>query len=254
MIKYFFPFLFVLLLFNQRVEAQDTLRFAALADNPPFSWIDGNIHRGIDIDIVREAGKRAGYIVEFTQTPWKRMIGRIKSSVDDGGFPLFYRPEREKFAVFSTVPIRMARFSMFIASDRTEATDFEGMKAYEGKTVGQIRGLGVSAAFAHELKEYRIRHVEVDSTDQGLQMLIRGRLDGFVNDTLTTQYMISKVNLSSQVTMLSPEVNEGEGVFLVFAKEKYKDTGEAMAAKFDAALKKMYEDGTIISIVKYYLQ
>ena len=253
MIRYICFLLLVTVLFWKDAEAQDVLRFSTLNDNPPFSWTEGNIERGIDVDIVREAAKRAGYGVDFTLAPWKRLIGRITNGLDDGGMPLFYRPKREEFAIYTTVPVRMARFSMFVQKNGDETRNYNGLAEFTGQRIGQVRGLGVSEGFRQSIKINQIKHKEVTSTDQGLQLLVRKRLDGFVNDTLTTQYMIAKMNLEMKIVIMAPEVNEGEGVFLVLSKKKYGEKGAAIAEKLDEALRSMYADGTIISIIQYYL-
>jgi polar amino acid transport system substrate-binding protein len=244
-------FLLIFLLFSTKAVASVDLRIAVLGNNAPFSWIEGNIERGIDVDIVREAGKRAGYNILFVMNPWKRMIGALKTGQIDGALPLFYRTEREEFAVFTTVPIRLAQFNMFVPAQESEDRRFPGFHAYRGKIVGKVRGLGVSADFARSAQENEIRLKDVASADQGVQMLVRKRFHGFVNDTLTTQYVIVQMGVGDKIKMLTPGVNKGEGVFVVLSRARFnEDQANVITQKFNKALQRMTEDGTITSIIQ----
>ena len=65
----------------------------------PYKWIDkdGQLVGG-DIDIVKEAFKRAGLKVNIKHMPWKRLIVEMQRGVVDGAFAAYRTKEREGFA------------------------------------------------------------------------------------------------------------------------------------------------------------
>jgi len=243
----FFVFVFVTLI-NLQAKAAEGLSVVVSDNNPPFSWSEQKIVRGIDVDIVREASKRAGYLVDIGVAPWKRMISMVKSGFADGGTSALYRKSREKFAVYTKVPLRQIQFGAFVR--KSSNFSYQSPSSFAGMDVGKIRGYAIGEAFDQAKEAGVFKITEVDSAAQGLKMLVNKRIDVFVSNETVTQYWVKKKGYGGDVKMLHPPVNQGEYVFWIFSRAKYK---AEMGAKINDALQSMTDDGTLSSIVQYYM-
>ncbi len=230
----------------------ENLTIAVNTNNAPFSWLDGKIARGIDVDIVREVAERAGHVVQFVVLPWKRVLNSVETGAVDGGTPAFYRTEREIFARYMKVPFRFAQFSAFVGKESN--LTYESPASLKGLTVGKLLGYAVGPKFDEVVKKKDLDIVEVMGVEQALHMLRLGRIDVFINNSVVTKYRAKQLNINEQFSMLTPPVNPGEGVFLIFSKAKFGSKETRFFDKFDEALQSAIDDGTIEAIFNHYTQ
>ena len=70
-------------LFTPVSYAEKTLKAATLI-YPPYEYPDDNNQsKGIAVELIQEASKRAGYKVEFDFFPWKRAVTMVESGQYD---------------------------------------------------------------------------------------------------------------------------------------------------------------------------
>ena len=87
------------------------LHFVSDANFPPYSYYENGKAKGIDLDIVNEAARRAGVDII---SPWKRALLMIQTAQADGAFSMFRTKEREMIVNFSKIefnpPDRKSKF------------------------------------------------------------------------------------------------------------------------------------------------
>lgn len=107
----------------------------------PYVTVDGTDIRGIDVDTVAEAGRRAGIKVRFQLLPWVRLERDLSSgAVSDVecAFAYTVTDARKAYMDFTTVPIKLTELSIF--ARRGTFDTFKGLEDLRARTVGIRRG------------------------------------------------------------------------------------------------------------------
>lgn len=213
----------------------------------PFTYMEDGEFRGINIDIVEEAAKRAGDSVEFQALPWKRVLRSVEVGEATGGMPAFQTAEREAYAHYTTVPVHESVYVVFVRAD----SDFEynGIESLQGMTVGIDAGFKLGDEFENAKgKVFTVD--EGKNTEINLKKLAGGRIDAFVSNHLTTLAVAKRLEMGGKFKVAETPVVPGRGAFLMFSKNV--EGGADRAAAFSKALESMREDGTIDAIVDKY--
>jgi len=104
------------------VVCADTLVLAA-ADTWPTAYLVYGWRKGMLVDLVTEAYRRAGHSVEVNLMPWARCLKDAETGEVDGVFSSFELPERERFLAFSKEVLTMQVISFFARSESTHSFD-----------------------------------------------------------------------------------------------------------------------------------
>jgi ABC-type amino acid transport substrate-binding protein len=208
----------------------------------PFTFLDekGEL-TGYDVDVFREAAKRAGFDARFVPTPWDSMfLGLESKKFDLVANQISKTPERAKKYLF-TDDYLLSGAQIIVKSSRpgtfSSLADLKGLKV----------GTGVGSNYAKMLEEHNAKHpdqkIRVETYDGDvttvLQDIAAGRLDATVNDRLTVGYAAQKLKL--------PVKAVGEPIEIVpshFVVRKDAQ-GEALVKQVNEALAAMKKDGTL---------
>lgn len=247
----------VLVVWSATVYAQalkrEILQIGTVENVAPYIWRNKGQLVGLDVDVVKEAAKRAGFDIEFVSLPWNRLMLSLEHGLIDGAMPFFYRNERAVFGYYTNVPLRVAQFHVFVSRENSDLTRFDSFHVFRQQRLGKVRGLTIRSDFVSQIERNQIELVSLGTADQALKLLIHDRLSGVVHDTMAVQYLIYKEGLGDQVRMLSSPVNNGEGVFLVFSRKKFGARAATLAKRFDDVLAEMHRDGTIDGLTRHYV-
>lgn len=252
MFKFAIVFLGVLFFQPQESKAAEKLTIAALINFEPYSFYDGDKVRGIDVDIIREASKRVGVEVEFKMAPWKRVLSLVRLGKVDGGTPALRRPEREEYAYYTNVPLRVSQHTAFTAKKNPFV--YNNLDSISGLKVVILRGYAIDKKFDDASKNDKFKLLETNSIDRALQQLTHGVADVFVNNDLPTLYVAKQMGYSNLISMQATPISAGEGTFLIFSKAKMGARGKDLVRQFDDALKSMADDGTSQKIISSYVR
>ena len=226
----------------------ETLNFAVQEDYLPFSSLDQSGKPvGIDVDIASEMGKRAGYEVEFSVLPWKRVLSNVERGESDGAMGAFKRPEREIFAQYMSNPTRYAVFGAF--SPQKKPYDYSGLDSLKGKKLEALIGFAVTpeidaAVEAGELDVSRVRSVET-----AVKKIAAARVDVYMGNAYVTRYVASQLGVRDKIHESSTTLNEGEAVFSILSRAKLGTNLDTVTAKLNDALASMIDDGTVQKII-----
>ena len=139
----------------------------------PYSFTEDGRMKGMDYDIVVEACRRMDIQAAVQFLPWNRMVHYVQDGNADAGFGLFYKKERESFALYPEVPLHYSRYSIFVK--KGNEFRFESLPDLYGKRVGFIRGYKVNDAFDRgtvlgaSLRRTRYPEVTVDRLALGVE-------------------------------------------------------------------------------------
>lgn len=167
------------------VSGFDKIVNLATHESPPYSG--GKLeNKGVLAEIVAAAFKKEGYIAKISVVPWKRALNGTKTGVYDGLFGRWYRKNREKWFMYSSLLIS----NEFIFLKRRESNlsfngDYSILKHYR---IGYIRGYANPPGIESIKDSIKIEMV-TDSI-QNLKKLEAGRLDLIMIDRILFRYLI----------------------------------------------------------------
>lgn len=215
----------------------------------PYVTQEGSEIRGIDVDVIAEAGRRVGIKVNFQLRPWVRLERDIALGIAsdvDCAFAYTLTDQRKTYMDFTTVPVKLTELSIFARRGNFEP--FRGIEDLKGKTVGIRRGFKMPAAMQALVDQGSIRLEEVNSDQQNFEKLARERIHAVLSNREVGMETVEQLG-TTDIVALSPSV-QVTPTYLVLNKAK----GLAdLAALFDRGLKAIAADGTYRKIRARYL-
>jgi len=195
---------------------------------------------GYDVEILREAFRRAGQSIDIVYYPWTRALVTAKAGSVDGLCSCSKRPEREPFFVYSDVMGDVGVGVFLVKGLERKVAAIADLKAL---SIGVVRAYNLQ----DELIDLGMTPVVVSSDEQGLRMLLVRRIDGFLTFRDTGKYILGK--LAADIDAPYVEFRAAP-YFACFSKAV---PGAAERVKlFNRGLAAMRADGTYDAILARY--
>ncbi|HYE52523.1 MAG TPA: transporter substrate-binding domain-containing protein [Azospirillaceae bacterium] len=219
------------------------LRFAWTPWEPFYVAAPGG-PAGIDHDIVAEAARRAGCTVTWQEMPWVRAFAMLKGGLIDGLAGAQRTREREGLGRF-VGPMRAGRNVLFVRRGEAGRYPFAALADLAGTPfrLGVQRGARYSQEYETLLAEGRLAGnlLEANGSAGGITMLVRGRVDGFLEGEAVGRHMARRLGMLEQVEIHPMPVSSNEAYMLLGTQTVPPD----VADRLDAALAEMRADGTV---------
>ncbi len=212
--------------------------------------------RGLDIEVMQEAARRAGYKPVFEQVSWGENLQAIRGGELDFALGATPREDRREWAWFS-VPYRTESIMLFLRHGERETWQgatpiarIRGILSGGGK-LAAVRGFyyGPEAASLLASEELRGNILETGSNAESLAALLTGTVDGFLADRLAGASVAWKAGALGRIDAIPGVIYETD-VSIMFSKASGRP-GDVEA--FDAALEEMKQTGELDRLARYYL-
>lgn len=224
------------------------LRFA-LADLPPFQTLKDGKPAGIDVELVAEAARRIDCRVEWEQTPRQRAMVLLQEGKVDAVAGVARTAEREAFGIYST-PLRHGRNVLVVRRGEAERFPLTSLRDLAGTSfrLGVVQGSRYSQEFEDLVNGGALAGnlVAVQSGESAMAMLMRDRIDGFLDGYRVAMARADRMDMADRVEA-HPMPVSGPEAYVVFSVAAQLDP--SIPARFDAALTAMRADGTVTRIV-----
>lgn len=230
--------------------AEQPVKLATL-DFKPFIWCEGSQAKGLYAEIIAELFLRIGREYTIECFPWKRALYEVENGMVDALFAGVKTERREQFAIFTKMPIRIGQYSVF--TRKTDPFTYQTVSDLFGKTVAISRGHSVSLEFDSAVRFGAIKLVEVKSTNHGMRLLLAGRVEAYINDTIVGLFEANKMSITSEIQVLEVPVQRSNPAFLLFSKASPLENKEEMISAIDQRLQTMWADGTIENVYNQYI-
>ncbi|GAA3959577.1 hypothetical protein GCM10022278_17280 [Allohahella marinimesophila] len=201
--------------------------------------------RGIDVDVVREIGRRLNIDIDIRLSPWTRLEKELAAGEQDCVFSYFHTPEREAFAHFTGVPMHITEYTVFVKSEAGMNTN--GLSLLYGKRIGVNRGFKTTDAFEAAREAGHIDVELVTEDTQSFRMLMLGRVNGVLTNADVGRYITAQLELEDVVALQPPLATEAAYLVLRRAPEL-----EDLVEQFNWALFEILRDGTYREIQERY--
>ena len=205
----------------------------------PYAFKEDGAIRGVSIDVLTEASRRAGYVATFTELPWNRCIQAVESgemhAVLDAAERSNFLQGPTSYSVYSN--------TFWVHADNTlYAADLEELQ--DGR-IGLVSG--------YEYPDDLIRAIEANGLtidysvddEANLRKLAFKRVDVIVADRVSTLWRLQRQDL--RLRPLDPD-HSADRLYPSFNKA----FGERQR-KIDEAIQKMQADGELQRIFESYV-
>jgi len=248
----FFAAVLTLTSFAGPVEARKNLLFVADADFAPYSMLTEGVPAGIDVDVMAEAAKRAGYMLDIQFKPWDELIEMVRKGECDGAIGLFRNPEREKFAMFmEAAPIHYSDYVLF-----TKVGSKFSFRTYDdlhGKTIGRIAGFTLGDEFETAVADGKLQIKEYPDIAAAIKGLLLNEIDAYAGNIDVTYYRLKTMGMTSSIVYLPKKIVEQKPAYMVMSRASKMEDKDRVVQGLERALDQMRKDGTYNKIARHYL-
>jgi polar amino acid transport system substrate-binding protein len=225
-------------LLSPAVAAEPSFKVVA-AEFPPLTTNEGGRPGGVVLEIVREAGRRAGIALEFSFLPWQRAQLDVQSSNDLLIIPFTRMPSREPHYQW-VAPV--LEFHTVLVTLATPPSSIEEARKL---VVGYVRG----TSFKDEAEHAEFRYVEETDDDvTNARKLKLGRIGAWITTDLMANGVYRQAGFDPAELKYGPNLGPVKISYLAASREFPKEIARRIAQAID----QMRADGSYQAIVKRY--
>ena len=199
-------------------------------------------HHGVASRIVEEAFALQGIRVQWEFYPWARALRSAERGKSDGSAVWLRSPEREQ-AFFISDPVVESGYYLFHRKDHP--LDWREVADLQSLRVGGAIDYDYGQAFQQAERDGLLKVRRLSSEEQGLRMLLAGRLDVFPIDKVVAFDMLHSQFSREQRSQLSfhPLPLRSDSLHLLLSKQV--PGNEQRMAQFNRGLKALQESGKV---------
>lgn len=224
----------------EQIKASGVIKIGTEGSYAPFTYHDSTgALVGFDVEIAREVAKRLGVRAEFIEGKWDGLIAGLDARRYDIVANEVTITEARKAKYDFSRPYIVSKAVLIVRESERAIKSFADLK---GKKSGQA----LTSNFGRLAQENGAILVGVDGFNQSVDLLLSGRVDATINDSLSyLDFKKQKPDARLKV-VASLESAEAQGIIL------RKGNLELLAA-IDKALADAKADGTYLAIsMKYF--
>lgn len=222
-----------------QVKSAGALRVGTEGTYPPFTYRDeSGALVGFDVEIAQEIAKRIGVTAQFVEGPWDGLIAGIDANRYDVVINQVGITDARKEKYDFSEPYIASKAALIVKADNTDITSFEALK---GKKAAQT----ITSNFGKLAEASGAELVPTDGFDQSIALVIQGRADATINDSLSF-FDFKKKQPDANVKIAATQANaDYSGVLLAKNKPELLDA-------INKALTDLKADGTYATISQKY--
>jgi polar amino acid transport system substrate-binding protein len=209
---------------------------------------------GIEIELYRKVGQLLGLDIEFKRIPWSRCLDMVEKGQIDAVFPTSFKKSRLAIGVY---PMRGEQ------PDKTRKTRDNSYHLYKlkgsalswtGKKIINVKeaiGLPVEWAVNDDIKKTGVRVIEMPVQQNILDMLLAGRIEGFVClETVFDAWILNNPEKYKDIVKVSPPIWE-KPYFLMMSRQWVKKHPK-LARKIWDTIAELKRSGFYKGLLKKY--
>jgi len=220
-----------------------SIRVATYLEPPMVDFVDGHFV-GENIEVAKLLAKKLDKDIYFIRCPIARCLSMIEKGHADMILSLRKTQARQQYMTYLTPPFKVQHFPLrfYVLKERKlEISKFEDLNAL---SVGVVRG---AAYFDRFDQDKSINKVEVTGHRQLIQMLLKSRIDTFLEREETIIPLIEAQVYQSKITLAQYQFDKSVDSYIAISKKSsfHKDIG-----KMSEQLTLMIKSGEIQQLLK----
>lgn len=213
------------------IKQSGVFRIGTEGTYAPFTFHDANNQLvGFDVEIGREVAKRLGVEAQFLEGKWDGLIAGLDANRYDAVINQVGITEERKQKYDFSDPYIASKAVLIVKGDNEDIKDFADLK---GKKAAQ----SLTSNFGKLAQSNGAELVGTDGFDQSIQLVLTGRADATINDSLSF-YDFKKQKPDADVKIAAQQENADYSGIIV-----RKGDPELVAA-INKALEEIKADGT----------
>jgi cystine transport system substrate-binding protein len=221
------------------VKAAGVLRIGTEGTYAPFTFHDeSGALVGFDVEIGRAIADHIGVEAEFVEGPWDGLIAGIDANRYDVVINQVGINEERQAKYDFPEPYIASKAALIVAEDNTDITSFEDLA---GKKSAQT----LTSNFGKLAEEYGAELVGTDGFDQSIALVVQGRADATINDSLS--FFDFKTQQPDAPVKVVATADDADYSGVILAKGKPE-----LLAAINEALEAIKADGTYAEISQKY--
>jgi polar amino acid transport system substrate-binding protein len=211
----------------------------------PYSYVtpESDTPHGLDVELVDAVLREAKVPYEIRLYPWER----VKRMLDRGEVQMAFQfagtPQRqEQYELVG--PLRSGS-TVFMTTAKTAIKDWQALEDFSPYVIGQVRGYSYEENFD---RADLARDTSAQNPRQLVSMLLAGRIDIIVGDSVQLQYFVREQRAQEQVRVLPRPLIQMPR-FVAFAKGDIE-----RARQFSEALVRLRNAGKLDEIQQRWAQ
>jgi polar amino acid transport system substrate-binding protein len=241
-----------LTLLSHNANAQERELIVAGVPAAPMRYFDSNKQvKGLDIEIVDHIFKKLGvkYRVELIDSNPRLEVG-WKNGDYDMLLTFSYKEERAKYLTYPKESHLDVKWNFFILEENSKKITFNTLEDLKGLTIGVSTGKSYTPEFWGAGKSF-LKFDEIAQDDLQMGKLDGGRIDIVPLETVAALHKIKNGSFKKKMTFLKKPLSS-KPYYNTFVKASTYPGIDELAAKYDIALKKMKQDGSLKTILEKY--
>ena len=242
MVKFKFSFVFFFL-FSFNSFAAEVIAL----DNsyPPYMFESKGKAEGLYTRLLDEVFKKMNMDLKLEPKPWARVM-RLAKRGKWGVGGIYKNSERMKIFDYSK-PIYQEELLLFVK--KSSKVKFSSLKDLKGKVLALMRGWSYGTDFDQEKKKKSFRVIETSNGVQSFTLLLKGRADGVVMDSVSAKMILEKNKWVTKVEEKATPVARN-AAYIAFHKSTKKND---LIKKFNKALEEIKKEGSYNKIISNFI-
>ena len=241
--KLFAVVLSMMILLTSVSALADTLTMATNASFPPYEYWDGDQMVGIDVEIAEAVCAEMGYELDKLDMDFNAIINAVTSGKADFGMAgMTVTEERQQSVAFS---ISYATgVQSIIVKEGSPITSYDDLAAEGATYKGGVQMATTGHIYAED--EFGVERVVLfDNGNDATMALKNGKVDCVIIDNEPAKAYVA----ANEGLVILDSAYAVEDYAACFAKGNTE-----LVEKFNAALQKLIDDGTVAEIVGKYIK
>lgn len=220
---------------------QKELKIATFIEPPFVDLVKGEL-AGEHVDISKLLAKSLNFKPVFVQCPFARCLSLVKSGQADMILGLIKNTSREKDLYFLNPPYMVQQYPLrfyTLSSKKIVINNFDDLQYL---SIGTLRGANYFDDFD---KDDTLNKVELTSREQLVNMLLRGRIDTFIEREESILPLLPLEDYSTKFTLAPYQYTKAVNSYIAISRHsEISKHGPELSAE----LNKLIENGTIQTI------
>ncbi|SKC41775.1 transporter substrate-binding domain-containing protein [Maledivibacter halophilus] len=203
--------------FISEKKVEKTIKIGVDNHLPPYSYVNDNgIVKGFYIDIMRAISIEIGVDVEVYPMPWYEVEEYLENGKIDGALAMSI--ENENTSIILSDYLLKSSKAIFVRKNNRYIVNLEDLRNVK---IAVHKG-NISPYLSEYLDADNITFIE--NQQQGIQMLMNGKVDAFIGDKLSGFYTIQKWKQENFIKVVGDPINEESyGIALLKEDEELRD-------------------------------
>jgi len=221
----------LLLLLGAPLQAEEPPALLVMTDIwPPFRMQEGDgALSGLDIDLLDQLSQRTGLRFEVQRAPWARGLAALQNGKADLMTGLAKTPERESYIHYLPQPYYACAPRFYAAPAQAKA--LQSYSQLASLTIGHVLE---SAYFEPFDSDQQLRKTAVNTENQLLEMLVRGRLQAVIGTDCQVDYELRDARWNGRIVKAAFQPEARTDLYIGFSRQRalqteYQQVSEALA-------------------------